>query len=184
MCIHYHLNRLSSSLENTQITCLLGSWETAFSVLSSWHSRCDLGPPHSTPKYLKSPFLAYSAVWKVSSILCSSFLTNSSGRSSPWQNESLERIHSTGFFTIKISNSFLSLPLQVSIIFFSQKCKFQGHLGRTIGWVFHFGSGHELVVCESEPCTWFTAVSPQPTSDPLSPSLCPSPTLSCSLSQK
>ena len=34
------------------------------------------------------------------------------------------------------------------------------------------GSGHDLTVCELEPYIGLAAVSTQPTSDPLSPSLC------------
>ena len=40
-----------------------------------------------------------------------------------------------------------------------------------------FGSAHDLTVCEFEPCIGLSAVSAEPTSDPLSPSLLAPPLL-------
>ena len=39
-----------------------------------------------------------------------------------------------------------------------------------------FGSGHDLVVCEFEPCIGLRADSAEPAWDSLSPSVCPSST--------
>ena len=64
---------------------------------------------------------------------------------------------------------------------FFQK-KFKGRLGGSVGGVSNFGSGHDLTVCELKPDIRLAAVSTEPALDPLSPSLCPSPT--CSVSQK
>ena len=46
-----------------------------------------------------------------------------------------------------------------------------------------FGSGHALLVPEFEPCIGFCADSIEPASDSPTPSLCPSPARSLSLSQ-
>ena len=56
-----------------------------------------------------------------------------------------------------------------------------GHVGGSVGWASDFGSGHDLKVPEFKSHIRFTAVSAEPASDPLSPSLCPSPV--CALSQ-
>ena len=45
-----------------------------------------------------------------------------------------------------------------------------------------FGSGHDLTAREFEPCIRLAAVSTEPASDPLSPSLCPAPAGALSLS--
>ena len=49
----------------------------------------------------------------------------------------------------------------------------QGHVGGWVSWVSNFGSGHNLMVCEFKPhlSLGLTAVSTEPASDPLSPSL-------------
>ena len=47
----------------------------------------------------------------------------------------------------------------------------KGLLGGSDGSASDFGSGHDLKVCEFEPCIGLSAVSAEPTSDPLSPSL-------------
>ena len=56
-----------------------------------------------------------------------------------------------------------------------------GWLGRS-GSGSGFGSGHDLTVCGFEPRVGPSAVSTEPASDPLSSSLCPSPTHSLLLS--
>ena len=45
------------------------------------------------------------------------------------------------------------------------------HLGGSVGWASNIGSGHDLTVCEFEPCIRLSAVSTELASDPLSPSL-------------
>ena len=47
-----------------------------------------------------------------------------------------------------------------------------------------FGSGHDLMVRELEPCFGLSAVTAEPDSDPLSPSLSALPLLSLSLKNK
>ena len=51
------------------------------------------------------------------------------------------------------------------------KSAMQGHVGGSVGWASDFGSGHNLMVLEFEPRIRLCAVSSQPASDPLSPSL-------------
>ena len=46
-----------------------------------------------------------------------------------------------------------------------------GDLGGSVGRAHDFGSGHDLLVCESEPRIGLAAVSAEPASDTLSPSL-------------
>ena len=63
------------------------------------------------------------------------------------------------------------------------KNKILGHLGGSVGWVSDFGSGHDLTVCEFEPRIRLTAVSMEPASDPLFPSLSAPALFALSLSQ-
>ena len=51
------------------------------------------------------------------------------------------------------------------------KIRAQGRLGGSDGQVSYFSSSHDLAVCEFEPHIRLTAVGPEPTSNPLSPSL-------------
>ena len=60
----------------------------------------------------------------------------------------------------------------------------QGAPEGSVGGASDFGSGHDLAVHEFEPHIGLAAVSTEPTLDPLSPSLCPSPTCSLSFSLK
>ena len=60
------------------------------------------------------------------------------------------------------------------------KIFFKGRLGGSVGWVPDFGSGGDLMVHEFEPRIGLTAVSTEPTSDPLFHL----PPLPCSCSQK
>ena len=53
------------------------------------------------------------------------------------------------------------------------ECQQEGRLGGSVGS--DFGSGHDLAVCEFEPHMGLAALSAEPASDPLSPSLCSSP---------
>ena len=61
---------------------------------------------------------------------------------------------------------------------------FQECLGGSVGCVSDFSSGHGLPVHELEPCTGFSAVTIEPTLDPLSPSLSAPPPLALSVSLK
>ena len=47
----------------------------------------------------------------------------------------------------------------------------KGHQGGSVGEASNFGSGHDLMVHEFEPCTGFHADSAEPAWDSLSPSL-------------
>ena len=59
-----------------------------------------------------------------------------------------------------------------------------GHLGGSVAYASHFGSGHDLAVWEFEPRVGLAAVSTEPASGPLSPSLSAPPPLELSLSLK
>ena len=57
-----------------------------------------------------------------------------------------------------------------------------GSLGGPVGSMFDFGSGHDLMVHEFEPHMGLSAVSAEPASDLLSPSLSAPTLLVCALS--
>ena len=65
------------------------------------------------------------------------------------------------------------------------KTQFSAHLGGSVGLVTNFSSGHDLTVREFEPYMGLSAVSTEPTSDPLShrPLSAP-PLIALSVSQK
>ena len=87
---------------------------------------------------------------------------------------------------------FLSLPLPCSCsVFLCLKNKYKSKKKKMLreAWVAQlvkqrtdFGSGRDLVVCEFEPHVGLSAVSTEPTLDPLSPSLSAPPPLVLSLS--
>ena len=58
-----------------------------------------------------------------------------------------------------------------------------GHLGGSVGLASDIGSDHDLTVRGFEPRVGLSAVSREPTSDPLSPCLSASPPLTLSASQ-
>ena len=44
-----------------------------------------------------------------------------------------------------------------------KKVRYRGHLGGSVGCETHFGSGHDLLVCEFEPLVGLCADSKEPT---------------------
>ena len=61
-----------------------------------------------------------------------------------------------------------------------------GHVGGSVGWMFDFGSGHDLTIHKFELRNGLSAnVSVEPAADPLStPAPCPSPAGALSLKNK
>ena len=57
-----------------------------------------------------------------------------------------------------------------------------GPLGSSVGWTSEVDSSHDLPALEFEPHIGLSAISTEPTSDPLSPSLSAPPLLALSLS--
>ena len=63
---------------------------------------------------------------------------------------------------------------------FFQGSKHLGHLGGSVDWVSNFGSGHDLMVCEFEPCVRLCGDSLELALGSVSPSLS-APPHSCSV---
>ena len=72
-----------------------------------------------------------------------------------------------------------SLPRLTSLHIQKKKTRILGRLGGSVGWASDFGSGHDLTVCEFEPCIGLCADSLEPgaCSGSVSPSLSAPPQL-------
>ena len=87
-------------------------------------------------------------------------------------------------FQLLVSFRDLMVPQHLRLLTRFLVQHFRGTWRGSVGYVSDFSSGHDLAVCEFEPCIGLSALSKEPTSDPLSLSLSAPPLLVLSLKNK